>query len=770
VTRSSRSLADDIRQRSDDELSRLLVRRPDLARPAPSDLTALAARSSTRASTARAVDALDLAHLQVLEAASLTSGPVESAALAHAFGGADEAVVSGLLESLWRTGLLWRAPDGLAVSRTVGEVLGPHVAGLGPSTAELDLPERSAEQLALLVAEAPPRARAILERLAAGPPVGILPQDPGSDNGVPWLLDHRLVRATAPDQVTLPREIALSLRGERLHAQPQLTPPPLEGPAVALTDVDAAAGAGASTTLELVDDLLTGWSADPPRVLRAGGLAVRDLGTLARRLDVPDAQAAFLVELAAAAGLLADDGEVEPHWAPTADFDSWQERPPAERWADLASSWLSMIRAPHLVGSRLATGDSPVNALGPDASWPPIRALRETLLELTADTAPRQLASPDGAPESVASGSTEMVTAPTTDSLAAALAWRRPRRIPRDLEALVAAVLREASWLGVTGRGALGSAGRALLVAPEDREAIAAVVAGFLPAPVDAIVLQGDLTAIAPGPVTGSIATLLRSIADIESRGGATVHRFTEQSLRRGLDAGWSADQILSELTAASRTPVPQPLDYLVRDTARRHGQVRVSSVRSCVRADDPGVLDEMEASRELGALQLRRLAPTVLTSPVAADLVLDMLRAGGFAPVAETAAGVVSLAATPSRRAGSRPAAPPMTVHTVDAAHAAALVAALRAGEASADADRARRHTRQGPSIPANDPTTSIALLREAVAAGHAVWLGYADAAGSVQRMLFYPERVDGGRVTGSADGGRRVLSIHRITGVVAG
>ncbi len=66
--RGARSLADDLRSRTDGQLAALIVRRPDLARPAPADLTTLAARASTRASAQRALDGLDLAHLQTLEA------------------------------------------------------------------------------------------------------------------------------------------------------------------------------------------------------------------------------------------------------------------------------------------------------------------------------------------------------------------------------------------------------------------------------------------------------------------------------------------------------------------------------------------------------------------------------------------------------------------------------------------------------------------------------------------------------------------------------
>ena len=65
------------------------------------------------------------------------------------------------------------------------------------------------------------------------------------------------------------------------------------------------------------------------------------------------------------------------------------------------------------------------------------------------------------------------------------------------------AVLREAEWLGVTGRGGLSSAGRAL-VAGEDVEAVAATMAGQLPEPVDHVLVQADLTASRPARSTAT--------------------------------------------------------------------------------------------------------------------------------------------------------------------------------------------------------------------------------------------------------------------------
>src|SRR5262245_66454041 len=70
-----RSLADDLRGRTDDALAALVQRRPDLAAPPPGDLGQLAGRSVTAASTARALDHLTRLGLQVLEAVAVCDEP-----------------------------------------------------------------------------------------------------------------------------------------------------------------------------------------------------------------------------------------------------------------------------------------------------------------------------------------------------------------------------------------------------------------------------------------------------------------------------------------------------------------------------------------------------------------------------------------------------------------------------------------------------------------------------------------------------------------------
>ena len=749
-TSRARSLAEDVRGRSDTQLRRLISLRPDLARPAPSDLTSLAARASTRASVQRALDGLDRGRLQVLEALVVAGDPVDTDQAA-ALLGLGPRVLLRHLDPLWERGLLWRGADGWHVLRTVTEVMGPYPGGLGPALADLrgSLPEELATPAALeaTLADTPPEARAVLDKLTWGPPVGVL--TPGGPLAVAggWLLTRHLLTAVTTEQVCLPREVALHLRRGRLHRDLVLEPPPLSTVTHDAASVDAASGGQASDLLGLVDELAADWGPRPPRVLRAGGLSVRDLKRVSTGLDVQPEHAAFLVEAAFAAGLVADDGALEPVWAPTPAYDEWQQRPSADRWVGLASAWLATGRASHLVGTTAAAGGT-INALSSEVLWPMCRQLRMDVLRELAALPPGE--------------------APDRASLTARIAWRRPLRTPANVEAVVGAVLREAEWLGVTGRGALGTAGRALLDGSDG--AAADAMASHLPAPVEHVLLQADLTAVAPGRLEGRLAQFMRLVADVESRGGATVHRFSATSVRRALDAGWTSAQVLATLHESSLTPLPQPLEYLVGDVARRHGQTRVGSASTFVRSDDEAVLDTMLAERALHLLQLRRIAPTVVVSPVDAATVLELLRDNGFAPVAETMDGGVVVPPTSHHRTPARRTpAPPMTLQSVDDELAGTLVAALRAGEEAAAYERARAEGQPGPGpLPATDPTVTLSLLREAAAERDGVWIGYADADGRASRILFYPRRIEGGRAYGTVDGSNveRSFSIHRITG----
>jgi len=120
-TSAPRTLADQFRGWSDEQLSALLDARPDLSVPAPQDSSQLAARVATRPSVIRALDTLSVLDLAVLEAA-LHLAPVGVDGLARVVNAAT-ASVDGAVERLLRLALLWGTPEELRPVTVLAEVL-----------------------------------------------------------------------------------------------------------------------------------------------------------------------------------------------------------------------------------------------------------------------------------------------------------------------------------------------------------------------------------------------------------------------------------------------------------------------------------------------------------------------------------------------------------------------------------------------------------------------------------------------------------------------
>jgi hypothetical protein len=300
--------------------------------------------------------------------------------------------------------------------------------------------------------------------------------------------------------------------------------------------------------------------------------------------------------------------------------------------------------------------------------------------------------------------------------------------------------------------GGLASYAAQLLAGADPEPGLTAL----LPEEVDEVLIQADLTAVAPGPLTRERARDLHLLADVESRGQATVYRFTASSVRRAFDAGWAAHEVHAFLESVSRTPVPQPLSYLVDDAARTFGTVRVGHAEAFLRADDETALAELVHHPRAAALGLRRIAPTVLVSSTPLDVLLPRLRELGVSPLVEAVDGTVHVARPDRLRARPR-----TTRRTDDArleARLAQVVTAVRAGDRVAQ-------TRPRASSELT-PIGSLAALREAVEAGRTVLIGYVDNHGVSTERIVDPVRVDGGWLTARdhrADDVRQ-FAVHRI------
>jgi Helicase conserved C-terminal domain len=733
------TLAAWLRTRSDEQLAALLAARPDVARPAPSDLVALASRLAVPVSVDRALDELDAATLQVLDVVLLAeSDGVPPDVLVAALPEVPEDVLDAALRTLTGRALLWgsdvlHAPD--PVRRSVR-----HPAGLGRRAVDLRL--QLPADLPAAVGELAPDERAVLEKLAGDRPVGHLPDAPnGGATPARRLLQRGLLARIDALNVELPRELGLLLRGDRPYGPPRSRPEPVPVTRDRST-LDRQAAGAALESVGRVTELLTVLEEEPAGLLRSGGVGVRDQKRLARALHVPEPEAAWLLELASAAGLLDVGGPHRDEWLPTRAYDLWREQDLPDRWAVLAAGWLHGVRLPSLVGQRDMAGKA-VNPLSPDLVRHTAPAIRRSALAVLAEY-------PAG-------------SGLAADDLVAVLRWRTPRR--SDRLAPVPGMLAEAARLGVLVGGALSTAGRGLLASGEDGAADG--MRGLLPEPVDHVLAQPDLSLVAPGPLVRELADTLGVVADVESSGGATVFRVSDASVRRALDAGWSAADLHDFFGRASRTPVPQALDYLVDDVARQHGRLRVGAIECYVRSDDHGLLSQVLNDKRTAAAELRRLAPGVLVSGLGADEVLSVLREAGYAPAGENPGGAV-LTRPPARprvggrRPGADAAAPPRPLSSADLA---TTVREMRAGDAALAARRGEA-VRQIPGV---TTAGTLELLSRAVREGAPVWLGYVDAQGSGSQRVVRPVSLVGGFLQGYDErrGENSTFAVHRITSV---
>ena len=410
---------------------------------------------------------------------------------------------------------------------------------------------------------------------------------------------------------------------EQLHAWPSFglpTAPDLVGarPPAALEPVsesdtrfvDRGAGDRAFATLSAVTELLYALRDEPARRLARGGVALPDARRLAAVAGVEVDELELLLDISARAGL-ADAGS---EWNPSAAAAGWLSAPRLERWSTLARGWLERL---------------------PDE-------LHE-LLRQRAHTVWGQ-------------GLTDY------------LAWLYPAGGTWIRERTDQAA-REAEQLGITGSSTPSTPGSALLL--DGPEAATAAMATLFPAEVDKVYLQPDLSIIAPGPLLAPIDERLRGMSEAETRGLASSYRVTASSVTRALTAGESVPAIRDFLSSISLTGIPQPLEYLLTDTAARFGTLRVGALdpgapepdapdagaAAYVRSDDGALLARLVVDPNLAPLALRRVGDHRVVTRFDSVVLYWTLADARYPVVAENASGEV-VALRRERRAGGGSAA----------------------------------------------------------------------------------------------------------------
>ncbi|MEV0409799.1 helicase-associated domain-containing protein [Streptomyces sp. NPDC050448] len=583
-----------------------------------------------------------------------------------------------------------------------------------------------------LVADAPARARELLDHLVPGPPQlrtrcfvsrdgeqyvrpdsKYLFREGGSgDEGTDWLAARGLLIPVGLDLVELPYEVARALRDAGAAPGPRLEAEPFTAIAPLPPDWQGQGGTAAAAAAWRAELVLRALAAQPVAIRKAGGIAVRDTRRLARAAGAGEPDTRLWLDLAVNAGLAAPQAE-EP--APTARgrrrnskapkpsarllpsdrYDAWAAAPAAGKLLPLLAAWAVVPE---------------VLSHWPDADEPPVALISpqdEGAVTLRTGVLRALATLPEGhGLAGDALGYAELLdrAAWFRPELRALLAADATGALTGGDELLdrLAATLGEAALLGVVAHGALTPLGRALCRLLEAgaahhypavpgagadpaatgtdglgsdltaRPALARAVTALrealyatLPEPSTTARFQSDLTATVTGAPAPALADLLSAVGDIESEGHAVVWRITATSVRRALDAGWSAGELLDRLTGASErgTPLPQPLAYTIKDTARTHGRLKVVRSACCIRSDDTGLIAEVAQARGLAKLRLRRIAPTVLISTAPPEETLTALRAAGYAPTQEAETGTTLLDRAPTDRT-------PSLLPTLDEAH----------------------------------------------------------------------------------------------------
>ena len=550
----------------------------------------------------------------------------------------------------------------------------------------------------------PARERKVLETLASSGGVGTTSAaGPDADPSAPvakLLAAGLLVRVDA-NTVRLPRPVRDAMRG--------ITPRefPLAPPAVDEVDQSAVDEAATSAGLDAVRQmrqLVMALMDRPVTLNKDGTVGVRAAANLEKELGFDPR---LLITIGEAAGLIGrgnvDDEDV---LAATRDALTWIDATLSDQWAILMVGWAASPWRSDTVAKLLST----------DMHAPAVRHARTTILR----------------------------HAGNVDQLL----FHAPLEASGFSPQLIQAVVDEAQFVGALA-GTSQPAQSSPLLALLDGEDVAAAAKALVPASVDTLIAQGDMTMLAPGPLEPDMASFLERIAELESPGLASVWRVTEASVRRGLDGGLTAEEVHAWLGRHVMGEVPQAIAFLIDDTARTHGAIRAGSALSYIRSADPALI-ATAAER----CDLRVLAPTVAVSDQPLTKLMSQLRAAGMQPTAEDGTGATLNMAPEPALVAATPSTLPRASKAAEE-QVEAIVAKLRA-DAGSDTDTGAGNI--------------FETLRAAARARRHVAVGFVDKQGRGRTLTVLPLSVSAGQVDALDEAADRVvrIALPRITKVV--
>ena len=339
--------------------------------------------------------------------------------------------------------------------------------------------------------------------------------------------------------------------------------------------IDLDCGIQAFEAMQAVTELIFDLDQHLVREVSKGSLGLPDIKRASAHLGKSKEYVKTIFELAKVAGLISSN---DKRFQPTSLADNWITATPKTRWLILCGAWLAL--------------------LGPAGA-------KEVLAQLTQRRSSSvkkliQLAFPFA-------------------TLAPASRINRLADMADQIGLSSAGI--SASWLAEVLANKLTSAAKSL----ESR----------LPSQQDRIIIQADLSIITPGPLVSSLEVQLRKFADTESIGLATSYRISPLSISCGLEEGMTEAQIRALLQKLNGAGLPQPVDYLIRETAERFGRLKIQAAAkgSLLISSDDILAKQITMDSKLKPLMLGN-SEAGITSPLDAQALYHALRENGYLAV----------------------------------------------------------------------------------------------------------------------------------------
>ena len=282
--------------------------------------------------------------------------------------------------------------------------------------------------------------------------------------------------------------------------------------------IDRDCGIHAFEAMQSVTELVFSLDQHFVREVSKGSMGLPDVKRLSSHLGKSKEYVKAIVELAKVSGVIAIS---EKRFHPTDLADSWIASDPKSRWQVLANAWLAILGASGSKELALQLAQNPNKSLAElvGSSFPLVNASAQSRISRVAELADAIGLSGNGF---------------------------------------------AASWLGVVLAGKVAAAAKSV-----DQR---------LPAQQERIIVQADLSIIAPGPLSSTLEIELRKFTDTENIGLATGYRISPLSISCGLEEGMTEKHIRSLLEKLSGTAIPQPVDYLISETAARFGRLKITA------------------------------------------------------------------------------------------------------------------------------------------------------------------------------------------------